>query len=253
MLHTRVIPCLLVDNGGLVKTIKFKSPKYVGDPINAIKIFNNKEVDELVLLDISASDGGKGPNFELIEQVASECFMPLAYGGGINSLQQIRRILKSGVEKVIINNACWNNSRLLTEAAKEFGSQAIVASLDFKRSLRGKHEVFVSRGRKATGRSLLDFAIEMEAAGAGELLITSIDRDGLMSGYAIDILAKVSAAVSIPVIASGGAGSLQHMKDAVVCGHVAAVAAGSMFVFHGPHRAVLITYPTQTQLREFLS
>lgn len=252
MLKTRVIPCLLLENGGLVKTVKFKSPKYVGDPINAIKIFNDKEVDELVLLDISASELGKGPNFEVIEQVASECFMPLAYGGGIATMPHVRRILKLGVEKVILNTAAWNNRQLLVEAAREFGTQAIVASIDFKRTLFGKHEVFVNRGRKGTGKSLIDYAQEMEASGAGELMITSIDRDGTMSGYAIEQLAKVSAAVSIPVIASGGAGSLQHMKEAVAVGHAAAVAAGAMFVFHGPHRAVLITYPTQAELERHL-
>lgn len=248
MLKTRVIPCLLYEKSGLVKTVKFKAPRYIGDPINAVRIFNDKEVDELILLDISASLRGAEPNFKMIESVASECFMPLAYGGGISTLEQMRHIFRLGVEKVILNTAAWINPGLISQASREFGAQAIVVSIDFKRTFFGRHEVFINRGQKKTGTALLDYAKRMELLGAGELMISSIDRDGMMNGYAVDILSEITASVRIPVIASGGAGSLQHMKDVIEKGHVAAVAAGSMFVFSGPHKAVLITYPSRFDL-----
>ena len=246
MLKTRVIPTLLMRNGGLVKTLRFKEPKYVGDPINAIKIFNDKEVDELMLLDINAS--GRGPAFSVIEEVASECFMPLAYGGGIRTVDEARRILRLGVEKVVFNSAAWRQPQVLREASKEFGAQAVVASIDVRRKLFGRYEVCVDNGTKATGADVVEYAQRLEATGAGEIILTAIERDGLMQGYDLDLIAKVSAAVGIPVIACGGAGSLQHFKDAVEQGGAAAVAAGSMFVFHGPHRAVLITYPSADEL-----
>lgn len=248
MLRTRVIPTLLLRGSGLVKTQKFRDPKYVGDPINAIKIFNDKEVDELILLDIAASREGRGPAFSTIEDIASECFMPVAYGGGITTVDEIRRILKTGVEKVVINTAALANPQLVLAAAREFGSQAVIASIDVKRRLLGRYEVYADGGTKATGRDPVEWAKEMESSGAGEIVLNAIERDGTMKGYDIDLLSRVAAAVQVPVIASGGAGSVADFGQAVKEAGVAAVAAGAMFVFHGPHRAVLITYPSQAEL-----
>lgn len=248
MLKTRVIPCLLLRGAGLVKTTEFRNPKYVGDPINAIKIFNDKEVDELVLLDIAASRTGKGPSFEVIQNIASECFMPVAYGGGITSVEQIRRILGAGVEKVVLNTAALKDPKLVRDAAREFGSQAVVVSIDVKRKLLGRYEVYVEGGTRPTSREPVSYAREMEGLGAGEILLTAIDRDGTMKGYDIDLVSKVTSALGIPVIASGGAGSISDFAEASKRGGAAAVAAGAMFVFHGRHRAVLITYPNQAEL-----
>lgn len=243
MLQNRIIPCLLLKGQGLVKTTKFKDPKYVGDPINAIKIFNDKEVDELILLDISATREKRKPNFQLIEEVASECFMPLAYGGGIHSLEDARRILKSGVEKVIFNTAAWKNPEVIRQAVNEFGSQAVVVSIDVKRKLLGRYEVFGECGSSRTGQTPVDFARKMQTLGAGELFLNSIDRDGTMSGYDLELISKTLDSVDIPVIVAGGAGSIADFKAAANVG-AKAMAAGAMFVFHGPHRAVLITYPS---------
>jgi imidazole glycerol-phosphate synthase subunit HisF len=252
MRRTRVIPTLLLRGAGLVKTTGFRNPVYVGDPINAIRIFNEKEVDELVLLDITASRTGKGPAFATIENIASECFMPVAYGGGISSVEQIRKILGAGIEKVVINSAALRHSDLVRDAAREFGSQAIAVSIDVKRRLFGRYEVYGAGGSKATGHDPVAYARKMQEFGAGEILLASIDRDGTMAGYDLDLVSRVAAAVGIPVIASGGAGSVADFVDARRAG-AAAVAAGAMFVFHGPHRAVLITYPSQTELSAALN
>ncbi|MCW5632660.1 MAG: AglZ/HisF2 family acetamidino modification protein [Rubrivivax sp.] len=251
MLSLRVIPCLLLRGSGLVKTEKFKGGKYIGDPVNAIRIFNEKEVDELVLLDIAASREGRAPSFAKIEEVASECFMPLAYGGGIRTVQEAARILKLGVEKVIFNTTAWRSPQVLTDAAREFGAQAVVASIDVRRRMFGRFEVMVEAGTRATGIDPVEYARRMETAGAGEILLTSIDRDGTMSGYDLELVSAVSGAVGIPVIASGGAGSVQDFAAARRSG-AAAVAAGAMFVFQGPHRAVLITYPGPGELARAL-
>ncbi len=247
MLRTRVIPSLLLKGEGLVKTTRFTNPKYVGDPINAIKIFNDKEVDELVLLDISATNQSKGPAFDTITQIASECFMPVAYGGGISDVEQMRRILNSGIEKVILNSVTFSDPDIVTRAAREFGSQAVIASVDAKRKLFGRYGVFSHSGTRSTRQEPVSWAKRMEDCGAGEILLTAIDRDGTMSGYDLDLIAQVSAAVSVPVIASGGAGRVDDFGKAANAG-AGAVAAGALFVFHGPHRAVLITYPTREQL-----
>lgn len=250
MLQHRVIPCLLLSNGGLVKTRKFKNPVYVGDPINAIRIFNDKEVDELVLLDIKASLEQRGPNFDLLSEIASECFMPFAYGGGITSIEQIRSLLRLGIEKVILNTALNRDPGFVGEAVATFGSQAITASIDVRRKMFDRREVVTLSGTEGTGLDPLEAARRAESLGVGEILLTSIDAEGSMAGYDIELLAKVSQAVNIPVIASGGAGNLKDFHTAVREGHVSAVAAGSMFVFHGPHRAVLITYPKYGALCE---
>jgi imidazole glycerol-phosphate synthase subunit HisF len=253
MLKTRVIPTLLLRGAGLVKTTAFRNPVYVGDPINAIRIFNEKEVDELVLLDITASRTKKGPAFSTIENIASECFMPVAYGGGITTVEQIRKILSTGVEKVVVNAVALLNPQLVREAAREFGSQAIVVAVDVKRKLLGRYEVYADGGTRSTGHDPADYARRMEDLGAGEILLTAIDRDGTMKGYDLELVAKVTSAVGIPVIASGGAGTIADFGAASKRAGAAAVAAGAMFVFHGPHRAVLITYPTHAELSAVLN
>ncbi len=251
MLRTRVIPCLLLRGAGLVKTTRFKDPKYVGDPINAIRIFNDKEVDELMLLEITASRDGRGPSFSIIEEVASECFMPLAYGGGIRNLEDARRVLKLGVEKVIFNTAALRQPEVLRTASREFGAQAVVVSIDVRRKLFGRYEVYGEGGSKATGLDPVECAKRMQDCGAGEIFLTAIDRDGTMQGYDTELIASVARSVSVPVIASGGAGSVSDFVAAVKSG-ADAVAAGAMFVFHGPHRAVLITYPSRVELEREL-
>lgn len=250
MLTTRVIPCLLLRNQGLVKTVKFKDPKYVGDPINAVRIFNDKEVDELLFLDITATVDRRTPRYKVISEIASECFMPLAYGGGIRSIEDIRQVLAVGVEKVCINTHAVDDPEFIRTAADIFGSQSIVVSIDVKKTLFGKYEVFTNSGSKASNLDPLSHAVRMEQMGAGEIFLNSIDRDGTMTGYDLELTRRVTAAVGIPVIACGGAGTVAHFRDAVKQGGASAVSAGSMFVFHGKHRAVLISYPDQAELRQ---
>ena len=249
MLRTRVIPCLLLRNGGLVKTVKFKDPTYVGDPINAVRIFNEKEVDELVFLDIGATLAGKGPNFDLLADIASEAFMPFGYGGGITRIDEVKRLYALGVEKVILNTAAAETPNLVTEAASSAGSSSVVVSIDARRNWMGRYSVCTRGGGQDTKRDPVEYAREMERLGAGEILLNAIDRDGTMSGYDLDLLEKVAKAVGVPVVAVGGAGQLAHFRQAVDKG-AAAVSAGSMFVFHGRHRAVLITYPDYAQLEK---
>ena len=249
MLHARVIPCLLLRNGGLVKTLRFSEPKYVGDPINAVRIFNDKEVDELVFLDIGASASGAGPNFELLADIASEAFMPFAYGGGITNIEQIKRLYALGIEKVILNTVVADNPALVAEAASLAGSSGVVVSIDVRRNWLGKYTVCVASGARDLKCDPVVYAQEMERLGAGEILINSIDRDGSMQGYDLELIRRVATAVSVPVVAVGGAGALHHFREAVDNG-ASAVAAGSMFVFHGKHRAVLITYPEYPTLEQ---
>nr|WP_295885539.1 AglZ/HisF2 family acetamidino modification protein [uncultured Devosia sp.] len=248
MLKTRVIPTLLLRGEGLVKTTGFRDPKYVGDPINAIKIFNDKEVDELILLDITATNAAKGPAFDTIADIAGECFMPVAYGGGISTVEQIRRILGIGIEKVVINSAAIKNPDLIATAAREFGNQAVVVSIDVKKTLLGRYEVRSHSGTKGTGLDPAVWARQVQDLGAGEIMLTSIERDGTMRGYDLDLVRKVSQATNVPLIAAGGAGKITDFGAAVASG-ADAVAAGAMFVFHGPHRAVLITYPARADLK----
>lgn len=244
MLKTRVIPCLLLKNQGLVKTVKFKDPKYVGDPINAVRIFNEKEVDELIFLDITASYENRKPNFKLISDIASECFMPFSYGGGIRDLNDIREIFNLGVEKVVINSFAVENPSFIKKASDLYGSQSVVVSIDVKKTLLGKYEMHTAGGKKNLKLDPVTFAKQMEIMGVGEIFLNSIDRDGTMQGYDIELIKKVSESVNIPVIACGGAGKPEDFTDAVKKGGASAVAAGSMFVFHGKHRAVLINYPS---------
>jgi len=251
MRRVRVIPSLLIQKGGLVKSIRFSDHKYVGDPINAVKIFNEKEVDEIVILDISATAEKRAPNVKRIREIASEAFMPMGYGGGITRLEEIRELIAAGVEKVILNASAFNNPQLLTDAAKYIGSQSVVASIDVKKNFWGKYKVALANGSKTTSVDPVSFARDMEKAGAGEILLNSIDRDGSFQGYDLELIHQVSAAVGIPVVALGGAGSVEDFQQAVANG-ASAVAAGSLFVFQRPHRAVLISYPSQSELKEKL-
>lgn len=252
MPRIRVIPCLLLHEGGLVKTVKFKNPVYVGDPINAVKIFNEKEVDELIFLDISATAQKRKPNLKLIHEIATECFMPLAYGGGVNTLDDVKAVLTTGVEKVVINAAAAENPGLLTEAARLFGSQAVIASIDVGKNWLGKYQVMTRNGSVNIKKDPVAYAKELVSAGAGEIFLHSIDRDGTYTGFDIPLIASVASAVDVPLIASGGARHVEDMREAVVKGHASAVSAGSLFVFKGPHRAVLINFPTQAELKEKL-
>lgn len=252
MLRPRVIPTLLLADDGLVKTRQFKHPAYVGDPINAIRIFNDKEVDELVLLDIAASRTGRSPNLQLIEEVASECFMPLAYGGGVRTVEDMRGLLRIGVEKVIINSAALGDPQLISRAADQFGSQAIVVAIDVHKSKRmfGKYEVYAHLSGKGAGIGVGDYAKNAERLGAGEILLTSVERDGTLQGYDHELIASVAGSVRIPVIASGGAKDLQDLRQAILASGASAVAGGAIFVFHGKHRAVLITFPSPQELEQ---
>ncbi|MEG7524102.1 MAG: AglZ/HisF2 family acetamidino modification protein [Chromatiales bacterium] len=253
MLRTRVIPCLLLQGNGLVKTVRFKSPTYVGDPINAVRIFNEKEVDELILLDIDASRKQRPPNFQLISEIASECFMPLAYGGGVSNIEQIGQLFRLGVEKVSLNTAAFSNPKLVREASSRYGNQSITVTIDVKKGLFGKPGAYYYGGTKKSGYTPVDAALKMEDQGAGELLVNSINRDGTFSGYDLETLAEISSSVEIPVIALGGAARIEHFSEAITQGHADAVAAGSMFVFHGKHRAVLISYPSINELEKALT
>ena len=249
----RVIPVLLLKNNGLVKTTQFKDSKYIGDSLNAVKIFNEKEVDELIFLDILATIENKRPPLELLKEIAEECFMPLSYGGGIKTIDEIRDILKVGVEKVIINTQAVEKNGFIEEAVKKYGSSTICVSIDVKKNFWGKYEVFSRGGRNNTKKDPVVFAMEMDKAGAGEIMINSIDRDGTQKGYDLELIRMITENVNMPVIACGGASSLDDFAKAIQQGGASAVAAGSMFVFHGKLRAVLINYPEQNDLKRILN
>lgn len=247
----RVVPVLLLQDGLLVKTTRFKKPVYVGDPINAVRIFNEKEVDELVVLDMDPARG-RGPiRRDLLQEIASEAFMPVAYGGGISTQADGRALIEMGIEKVVLNSIQATRPELVSDLASVLGSQAVVASIDFKRGRRGT-EAFTHGGGKRTKRSALEVARDVVARGAGEVFLTSIDRDGTMEGYDLAAIREVAAGVDVPVLVCGGAGSLDDMREALAAG-ASAVAAGSMFVFHGRHRAVLITYPDRSSIAQLMS
>ncbi|ARV09687.1 imidazole glycerol phosphate synthase subunit HisF [Winogradskyella sp. PC-19] len=251
MLKTRVIPVLSLKGSGIIKTHKFKTQTYLGDPLNAVKIFNEKEVDELVILDIFASKENREPNYSKIKNIATECFMPLAYGGGIKTIEHIKKVFDQGVEKVIINSAS-TNYQLITNAAKIYGTQSIVVSVDIKKNIWGSHEAYTFSGTKKNKISLDSHIQNIAKAGAGELILQSIDNDSVMKGFDLKLIEKVSNQLEIPIVALGGAGELNHFKEAISHG-ASAVAAGSMFVFKGKHRAVLINYPTQKDLKNILN
>jgi imidazole glycerol-phosphate synthase subunit HisF len=252
MLRPRVIPCLLIHDGGLVKTAGFKNPKYVGDPINAVKIFNEKEADELTVLDIDATARGREPDYQTIAHLAAECRMPLAYGGGVRSPEQAKRIIALGVEKVCLSAAAVQRPAVISEIAEAVGRQSVVVVIDAKKKLLGGWEVFTHNGRRPSGRSPAEFAREAEAMGAGEIVLNSIDRDGEMKGYDLALASQLRDAVHVPLTVLGGAGSLADIRQLILeCGTVGA-AAGSLFVFKGPYRAVLINYPRQAQKEDLV-
>lgn len=252
MLRYRIIPVLLLKDNGLVKTTRFKKPIYIGDPINAVKIFNEKEVDELILLDITATVNKREPDYSRIEEIVSEAFMPIGYGGGINKLEQIEKLFKLGVEKVILNTSAQMNSLLIYKASQIFGNQSIVVAIDVKKDFWGKNKIYTHGGNVKQKTDLISFLIKAIEYGAGEIFINSIDNDGLMKGYNLELIQQVSENVSIPVIACGGAGNVQDFSRAIKAG-ASAVSAGAMFVFQGVHRAVLISYPKYEELENLLN
>jgi cyclase len=254
MLRPRIIPCLLIKNGGLVKTVHFDKPKYVGDPINAVRIFNEKVVDELIVVDIDATVQNREPDYNMIKNLASECRMPLCYGGGVKTVEQIDRIIGLGVEKVALSAAAVNTPELISKAAERVGSQSIVAVMDVKKSgLLRRYEVFTHNGTKSTGVDPVAFARQVESLGAGEVLVNSIEHDGDMKGYDMSIITRVRAAISLPMTVLGGAGSLKDIEELIRAMGIIGAAAGSLFVFKGKYRAVLISYPSQLDKQLMLS
>lgn len=247
MLRPRIIPSLLIHDNGLVKTVNFKNPKYVGDPINAVKIFNEKAVDELAVFDIDATVMGKEPNYSLIERLASQSMMPLCYGGGVKTVEQAQRIFSLGIEKIALSSAVLQNPKLITDISERVGAQSVIVVLDVKKKLLGGYEVYTHNGKKATGINPFKFVEEAQKLGAGEIVINSIDKDGVMKGYDLDLIAKVREKISLPMTVLGGAGSLDDIEKVIDQHGVIGVAAGSLFVFKGPYKAVLINYPTQLE------
>lgn len=247
MLRTRIIPCLQLLDDGLVKTVKFSSPQYIGDPINTVRIFNELEVDELCFLDIRATQQKKLPDFCLLKNIADECFMPLSYGGGINDLKTAERIFQTGFEKIILNTAAYRTPEVLSQIAERYGSQAVIGSIDVKRDLLGKYHVYIADGSEKIKILPVEWAKQLEKMGAGELLITSIDKDGTWSGYDTTIIEKISEAVTIPVIANGGAGDIKHFKPAINA-KASALAIGSMVVYQKKGMGVLINFPDKSAI-----
>lgn len=257
MLRPRLIPCLLVHNGGLVKTVNFDDPKYVGDPINAVRIYNEKEVDELVVLDIDATVKRAEPDYQLITHLASECRMPLCYGGGVRTMAQIEKIISLGVEKVAISSAAVESPTLITDAALRLGSQSVVVVMDVKKvGLLRRYEVVTHNGTHNTGFNPVEFAQRMAELGAGEIVVNSVDRDGEMKGYDLDLFEQIRQAINLPLTILGGAGSLRDIEELINRYGIVGAAAGSLFVFKGKYRAVLINYPNHKEkeylLRQFL-
>jgi len=246
----RIMPCLLLKGKGLVKTVKFKDPTYLGDPINAVRIFNERESDELIFLDITATKENRTIGLDVVKNIGDECFMPFAVGGGIQSIETIKQIFNAGAEKVVLNSYAIHNPDFVKEAANIFGRQSIVVSIDVKKKLFGKYEVYTHAGQKSTKLDPVEVAQNMQTHGVGEILINSIAQDGTQQGFDIDLVKQVSDSVEVPVIACGGAGKMQDLSTAIFDGNASAVAAGSLFVFHGPRRAVLINYPTQPELEK---
>jgi len=253
VLRTRVIPCLLLKGESLVKTVRFRDPAYIGDPINTVRIFNELEVDELAFLDICASRENRGPDFQILQAIADECFMPLAYGGGIRDLEAAERIFQIGFEKLILNSAALENPRLIAELAARYGSQAIIVAIDVRKSWLRKDQIMARSATVARSVAPVDWAREVEQLGAGEILLTSIDREGTWEGFDVELTARVAQAVGIPVIANGGAGNLEHIRAVVRDGHASAVALGSMVVFQSKGMGVLVNFPDRRRLTDALT
>jgi len=248
MLYPRIIPCLLVKNKGLVKSVRFKNHKYVGDPINAVKIFNEKEVDELIVLDIDATVEKREPDYTMIKNLATECRMPLCYGGGIKTVEQAKKIFGLGVEKIAVSSAAIENPGIVSEMAEQVGNQSVVVVLDIKKRLLGnKYEVHTHNGQKNTGKCPFEVAAQMEKLGAGEIVINSIDNDGVVKGYDLILVDKIRESISVPMTVLGGAGSLEDIGKLINKYKIIGAAAGSLFVFKGVYRAVLISYPSNAE------
>ncbi len=251
MLRPRIIPALLVHKKGLVKTVQFKDMKYVGDPINAVKIFNEKEVDELIVLDIDASTQGKGPDMEMIKNLAAECRMPFCYGGGVKTVEQAMRIVNLGAEKVAFSSAAIQTPNLLEEVGKAIGVQSVVVVLDYKKKgLLGGFELYTHNGRKPTGLNIIDFVKEIDSIGVGEIVLNSIDRDGTMKGYDLKMAERIRDIYDGPLTILGGAGKLDDISTLISKFKIIGAAAGSLFVFKGKYRAVLINYPSYEEKKK---
>ncbi|MDR0261919.1 MAG: AglZ/HisF2 family acetamidino modification protein [Sphingobacterium sp.] len=247
MLRPRIIPSLLIQDNGLVKTVNFKNPKYVGDPINAVKIFNEKAVDELALFDIDATVKDLEPNYSLIERIANQSRMPLCYGGGVKTVEQAQRIFGLGIEKIALSSAALQNPRLITEIADRVGAQSVIVVLDVKKKLFGGYEVYSHNGKRSTGINPFQFIEQAQRSGAGEIIINSIDQDGMMKGYDTTLIDKAREKTTLPMTVLGGAGSLEDIRDIIDRHKIIGVAAGSLFVFKGVYKAVLINYPTKEE------
>lgn len=243
----RVVPVLLLKGGGLYKTRRFAAEKYVGDPVNAVRIFNEKEVDELAVVDMRAARGASGPDFEALRDMAGEAFMPMSYGGGVADCATVHELVTLGYERVIVNSAAVRNPKLVGEIAARFGTSTLIASIDARKDVFGRYHVYINGGQEKTKLLAADWAQQLAHEGAGEILLTAIDRDGEMNGYDLALVREVATGLGVPVIALGGAGKPQDFVDAIGAG-ASAVAAGAYFVFHGKHRAVLISYPPRRDL-----
>lgn len=244
MLRPRIIPCLLIHEKGLVKTINFKNPKYIGDPINAVRIFNEKESDELMILDIDASVNRSEPDYGIIEKLASECRMPLCYGGGIKSVEQAQRIFSLGVEKVALSSAVVEDPELISRISNRVGTQSVVVVMDVKKKFLGGYEIYTHNGKKATGKNPVEMAKLFEEMGAGEIVINSIDQDGVMKGYDLHLAESIRKETTLPLTVLGGSGSLEDIGQLIKKHGIIGASAGSLFVFKGVYKAVLINYPT---------
>lgn len=247
MLRPRIIPSLLIQDNGLVKTVNFKNPKYVGDPINAVKIFNEKEVDELAIFDIDATVKGLEPNYSLIERIANQSRMPLCYGGGVKTVEQAQKIFGLGIEKIALSSSVLQNPKLITQIADRVGAQSVIVVLDVKKKLLGGYEVYTNNGKKATGINPFKFIEEAQLLGAGEIVINSIDQDGVMKGFDMSLIDKARERSSLPMTFLGGAGNLDDIKKVIEKHKIIGVAAGSLFVFKGKYKAVLINYPNKSE------
>lgn len=253
MLQPRIIPCLLIHNKGLVKTVNFKNAKYVGDPINAVRIFNEKQVDELIILDIDATTKTYEPDYKMIEQLASECRMPLCYGGGIKTVEQAKTILSLGVEKIALSSAVMENPNLISQISSQVGAQSVVVVLDIRKKLfSSKYEIYTHNGSKKHNVDLIEYVKFLEGLGTGEFVINSIDNDGQMKGYDINLINKIKSFISVPMTVLGGAGSLDDLKKVIVQHQLIGVAAGSLFVFKGKYKAVLINYPSEIEKEQLI-
>lgn len=255
MIRSRIIPCLLLKGKGLVKTVRFANPVYLGDPLNTINIFNKKMVDEIVILDIEASRLGRRPNFELIQRISTVCFSPLTYGGGVAGLEDAEKLFSIGIEKISLNSAAFKNPEMISKLASKYGNQSVVVSVNINKDFWGKRYFVTNSLEKIPMKtdSILNEMKSFEELGAGELLINDVNRDGTMKGYDIELISSITSKVNVPVIASGGCGSLKDIKEVIIGGGAAAAAAGSIFVFNGPRKAVLISYPDRLTIKKIMN